>query len=527
MNIRRLATSLLTAGVLAAAPIMASALPTYTLNGNYIITGNLFIDSLLTGVGDCVQIGPGGQLVSSGAACGGGGGGGVTSVTSTTPLALTASPTTGAVSIAIPTSPVFGGTVTTGNLTTGTVNSSALFATNLVSGQCLQSSVGQQIVPSGAACGSGTVTSVSGTANQISVANGTTTPVLSIPGTFIAPGSIAATSTLKAGNLTTGDCLESVAGVITSVSTACPSGAIGSVAAGTNISITGTANAPVVNVINSPSFSGEIHSTAPATGGNLQFGGNDGALANAPNIFSFDVPTVGTFSIGTRLASTIAGVPEMLGITSPAGGNFLALDNSGNLGVAGTLASAALTPGRCVQTTTNGTLTSASSACATSTPAVQLAEVSFSDSSGDALGNYLPSINGGQLVATTWNGTTHSYGMIPVGTSIGHLNVSCAAFNAADAAAGNSTYASLDINGLGGGTISFGIINSANPGTAPLSLGSVVIPQSPQAGPWVTSVTSSVSPYSVLAGDSLQVLVSSVSGTATQWAAACIPMIGP
>ncbi|HEY4355962.1 MAG TPA: hypothetical protein VGN16_09460 [Acidobacteriaceae bacterium] len=48
----------------------------------------------------------------------------------------------------------------------------------------------------GAACGSGsgTVTSVTGTANQISVANGTTTPVVSVPTTFIAPGTLAATS---------------------------------------------------------------------------------------------------------------------------------------------------------------------------------------------------------------------------------------------------------------------------------------------------------------------------------------------
>ena len=38
--------------------------------------------------------------------------------------------------------------------------------------------------------GGGTVTSVTGTTNEISVANPTTTPVLSIPSTFIAPGSI-------------------------------------------------------------------------------------------------------------------------------------------------------------------------------------------------------------------------------------------------------------------------------------------------------------------------------------------------
>lgn len=44
------------------------------------------------------------------------------------------------------------------------------------------------------ASSAGTVTSVSGTTNQIAVATGTTTPVLSIPSTFIAPGSMAATT---------------------------------------------------------------------------------------------------------------------------------------------------------------------------------------------------------------------------------------------------------------------------------------------------------------------------------------------
>jgi hypothetical protein len=45
---------------------------------------------------------------------------------------------------------------------------------------------------SGASCltAAGTVTSVSGTANQISVATGTTTPVLSIPSAFVLPGTI-------------------------------------------------------------------------------------------------------------------------------------------------------------------------------------------------------------------------------------------------------------------------------------------------------------------------------------------------
>jgi hypothetical protein len=50
----------------------------------------------------------------------------------------------------------------------------------------------------------GTVTLVSGTTNQITVATGTTTPVLSVPSTFIAPGSIASTTSLSIGTSLTG-----------------------------------------------------------------------------------------------------------------------------------------------------------------------------------------------------------------------------------------------------------------------------------------------------------------------------------
>lgn len=47
--------------------------------------------------------------------------------------------------------------------------------------------------------GAGTVTSVLGTTNQITSDGSTTTPTLSIPATFIAPGSIAATTSLSSG----------------------------------------------------------------------------------------------------------------------------------------------------------------------------------------------------------------------------------------------------------------------------------------------------------------------------------------
>ena len=117
---------------------------------------------------------------------------------------------------------------------------------------------------------------------------------------------------------------------------------------------------------------------------------------------------------------------------------------------------------------------------------------------------------------------------VPAGMVIGHINVTCPPFNPVDAAVGNSNYHTLDVNGLGGGTINFGIINGTYSGNSPLILGSVVIPDSPQAGPWVTSVTSAVStPYAVLPGDALVLTVPSVSTTATQWVAYPQAFAGP
>lgn len=81
------------------------------------------------------------------------------------------------------------------------------------SGACAQSAVMQVVMGSGAVytCqsgtwatvggggGSGTVTGVLGTANQITSDGSSTTPTLSIPSTFVAPGTIRATTSLASG----------------------------------------------------------------------------------------------------------------------------------------------------------------------------------------------------------------------------------------------------------------------------------------------------------------------------------------
>jgi hypothetical protein len=194
-------------------PVSASAEQTVTLPFNYLFNGDVLINSLT--VGQCLQASTGGKIVSSGAACGGGGGGvtsvtgsgnilssggatpnittvasptftgltdsglasgdcvqattgglltsasaacgtgTLTSVTSTTALALTASTTGGAVSIAIPTSPTFGGNVTVGQLSSaGSVTGSILGGANLNVAGCAAVNNANQIIGTGVACAS-------------------------------------------------------------------------------------------------------------------------------------------------------------------------------------------------------------------------------------------------------------------------------------------------------------------------------------------------------------------------------------
>lgn len=200
-----------------------------------------------------------------------------------------------------------------------------------------------------------------------------------------------------------------------------------------------------------------------------------------------------------------------------------------NAGVTGTLtvgtniADVSLVSGQCLVANGGQIITSSGSATC---GGVTLTPVLNSGVSGTP--SFLPGTGQGPIAVTTFAGINGTVGLIPVGTVIGHINVSCADYNSTDATAGNSPYSPLSSTGLGGGTIQFGIADAAHSGTAPLSLGAVVIPDSPQAGPYAVASTASVgTPYTVLAGDSLVMIVSAVSGTAAQWVSACVPMIGP
>ncbi len=73
---KSLKTLVATAVMLVAFPVAALAVATYTMVGNYIITGSLQIDSLAPG--GCVTASSAGLLSATGSACGGGGGSMVT-----------------------------------------------------------------------------------------------------------------------------------------------------------------------------------------------------------------------------------------------------------------------------------------------------------------------------------------------------------------------------------------------------------------------------------------------------------------
>lgn len=198
--------------------------------------------------------------------------------------------------------------------------------------------------------------------------------------------------------------------------------------------------------------------------------------------------------IGTSSGS-VAGVVGACSAVHSNGAPVTTVDCSGNVGV--------------------NSITCASSPCGSG---ANLVPLSTANSPG------IPGIGSGHLLNKAYTGFTMTG---PLGMTVGHISVECASYNPTDAG-GNSQYNALTSTGLGGATVNFGIVNGTHSGTAPLALGSVVMPDSPQAGPWVTSVTTAVAtPYTILAGDAFAVTVTNTSVGPLQWDTNCIPMVGP
>jgi hypothetical protein len=256
-------------------------------------------------------------------------------------------------------------TVTTAiNLSTGAIGTIGSIASGtLTSGDCLQAGTNGVIQNAAAACGtgtvtavtgsgvivssggttpnitcptcgtgSGTVTSVTGTANQITSTNPTTTPVLSIPSTFIAPGSIASTTSITDGGLSgsSGDCVQlGAAGILTATAGACG-------VAGSGVTSVTSANALLV--------------AAPTTG----------AVVLTPN----ETPTfTGTVTSANLTTGTVsAGFITSSGTIQTTGGADI-LAGGGGYVAGNNLYALALTSGQCVQSGTGGILTSSGAAC--------------------------------------------------------------------------------------------------------------------------------------------------------------------
>ncbi len=469
MNIRQIATFLLTAGVLATAPICASALSTYTLNGNYIITGDLYVDSLLGHVGQCLEVGTGPSgadlIVATGSPCGGGGGGGVSSVTAGPSGNITAAPTTGAVIVDEIEDPTFTGPVTgqyfvspfTGGINfsgdghfplgwfnstgqqmdmnssgglsvAGIINTSwgmynlgsstpvmafdgtslgigGLNDSALSPGNCVQAAANGQLTTVAGACstGSGTVTAVTGTspivssggttpaiscttclttssavvtsvtsANSLLTASPTTGAVVLTPNeTPVFTGQVSGAS-YKAGNLTSGDCLSSSAGVVVSTSTACASGggSVTSVTGTTNqINVTNSTTTPVVSLVAAPIVSGLFTAnqfTAVETSGIALNTNTEFPLSWVSSTAqSLDMNALGTISV-SGVANTHWGIFNLSTSTGQ-----LALDAAGDLGIRGAMQSAsAVVAGFPVPQTLHGnqSITAVAASCTAGTP---------------------------------------------------------------------------------------------------------------------------------------------------------------
>lgn len=303
-----------------------------------------------------------------------------------------------------------------------------LAATNLASsaGDCLQATTNGEIVATAAACGtgSGTVTSVTGTTNQIAVATGTTTPVISIPSnptlpgtttvgnlinsgltasecigtngtkqetsntncvqtvtgtanqvtitgtatptlslptTLIAPGTFAATTSITDSGLTTGQCVQiGTAGLLTGTGVACGSGS------GTLTGVTAGTNI----VVSTPSPTSPTVSVTNAP----SFTGNVGSpeFASTGMIPLCWLNSVSTTDCQESNGSfTVSGIPNnnwgVVDVGNATG--LLALQETfptAKLAIAGSFVSSALTSTDCLQAGVNGIIANAAASCVTS-----------------------------------------------------------------------------------------------------------------------------------------------------------------
>lgn len=144
---------------------------------------------------------------------------------------------------------------------------------------------------------SGPIVGINGTANQITAINAAGTVTLSIPATFIAPGSIASTTTITAG---TGLTVTSGGAAVTGTTTINTSGA-----AVTTIGTGGTGAVNIGNATGNTAVTGTLTSTA-------------GITASTGNI----VATAGQVNAGTSMTAGTS-ITSTLGNITATNGNIV------------------------------------------------------------------------------------------------------------------------------------------------------------------------------------------------------------
>jgi hypothetical protein len=311
-----------------------------------------------------------------------------------------------------PYSVICGGTISTSPLQT--------VATLGTTGQVLTSQ-GAANLPIWSNASAGTVTSVSGTAGQISVATGTTTPVISIDAAYVGQASINTVGTIGAGtwNATVISAAAGGTGVNNGVYTITlggnltTSGAFNStftMTGATNVTFptSGTLSTTTGTVTNVTGTAGQI---SVATGTTTPVISIDAAYIGQTSI-----TTLGTISTGTWNASLVSGQYGGTGVANT--GKTITL--GGNLITSGAFASTFTMTGVTNVTfptsgtlsTTTGTVTSVtgtagqiSVATGTTTPVISIDATYVGQSSITTLGIITTGTWNGSVLGSTYGGT--------------------------------------------------------------------------------------------------------------------------
>ena len=175
--------------------------------------------------------------------------------------------------------------------------------------------------------GSAAVTSIAGTANEITASASTGAVTLSIPNTFIAPGSIQATTSISVGNITiSGDSITDVNGI--NMSATAVSGSF-SVAGGSSLYLYNTANT-FATTFNAISGTADINYTMPLAAP----AGNGYVLSSTTaGVWTWVAPTGGTVTSVTAsspLASSGGATPNIT-VSSSTGSGAIVLATSATL----------------------------------------------------------------------------------------------------------------------------------------------------------------------------------------------------